>query len=339
MRIRSIAVGVAALAVATTSVAVLDISSSSAAGATVVSTPTAPNGWAKLDAKNGGVVTYVGAVTDTNGASATGNGSLLLQTPANTDKADYYRSVDPADPTATTPLSGLAGLGYRLDAASTGPQVSYQIKVLGSGSSATGGFTTLVWEPYMQPGQGAFVDGDNTWHSYTGLENGYWWSTKSIPVGGGALSTFQHPYPLSQIIANNPNAVVYQYGVNLGTYNAGGLGYVDDVSFNGTTTDFELDKVATNVLAEGVLLNNFKLNGGKLIAHLTDDRGTAMPNRVLTFSTGSTRLCQSVTDATGTATCSAPSFLVQLILNGYTATFAGDVSYLGSSDRAYVLGS
>ncbi|MFF4645877.1 IPT/TIG domain-containing protein [Streptomyces sp. NPDC001389] len=64
---------------------------------------------------------------------------------------------------------------------------------------------------------------------------------------------------------------------------------------------------------------------GILTATLTDlDTGQPIPGQPITFTTGSTLLCTSTTDASGVATCSALIALPLIILNGgYTATYPG----------------
>ncbi|MDH6145635.1 hypothetical protein P3T35_007692 [Kitasatospora sp. GP30] len=62
---------------------------------------------------------------------------------------------------------------------------------------------------------------------------------------------------------------------------------------------------------------------GILTATLTDlDTGQPMPGQPITFTTGSTPLCTSTTDANGIATCNALLAPPLIILNGgYTATY------------------
>jgi hypothetical protein len=53
--------------------------------------------------------------------------------------------------------------------------------------------------------------------------------------------------------------------------------------------------------------------------------------QTLSFATGSTALCTAVTNASGSATCTAGSLKnVTLHINGsYTVTYAGNTDYLG----------
>lgn len=195
------------------------------AASSSVSTSLNTNGWGPQD----GTPTYVDGPTGSDG-----NGSLKLTT-ASQSKQDYFKS-------ATTPLSEVSGLGYKLyDTA--GVPASYQLQVLGvnrTDSSST--FTSLVWEPVYN-GQtngpnGGFVSENN-------LENGIWWS--SHPISGADYVNGSPTYvSLSAIQAANPDAVVVAYGVNIGSGTAGATSYVDDVSFGDEVTNFELAPSAAN---------------------------------------------------------------------------------------------
>src|SRR5262249_53597790 len=71
---------------------------------------------------------------------------------------------------------------------------------------------------------------------------------------------------------------------------------------------------------------------GNLSATLTSN-GSPVTGRTIAFSIGWLPLCTSVTNASGATTCQI-SFLGELIVliaGGYSATFAGDNSYLSSS--------
>jgi hypothetical protein len=65
----------------------------------------------------------------------------------------------------------------------------------------------------------------------------------------------------------------------------------------------------------------------------------ALAGKVVTFSTGTTTLCQATTNASGVARCSgADGLLGAFVSGGYTATFAGDDRYLASSATAGLTG-
>jgi hypothetical protein len=69
---------------------------------------------------------------------------------------------------------------------------------------------------------------------------------------------------------------------------------------------------------------------------LVTAQGAPIPGQTLSFTTGTTALCTAVTAANGVASCTATGLgAFQLILNGtYTATYAGNASFLGSSASA-----
>ncbi|MFD6225403.1 IPT/TIG domain-containing protein [Streptomyces sp. NPDC060232] len=78
---------------------------------------------------------------------------------------------------------------------------------------------------------------------------------------------------------------------------------------------------------------------GILTATLTDlDTGQPLAGQPVTFTTGSTTLCTSVTDAQGVAVCPATLALPLIILNGgYTATYAGNASHQPATAHGAVI--
>lgn len=181
-------------------------------------TPTNANGWGAQD----GTPSIVAGPS-----GADGNGSLKLTTDTDA-KQNFFHA-------ASTSLAGISGLGYKVDV-TAGIPASYQLQVTGvhrTDSNST--FTSLVWEPAYngQPNgpNGGFVTESN-------LENGTWWS--SHPIAGDTAGNNGF-VPLSQIIAANPDAQIVAYGVNLGSGTPNATSYVDDVSFQSDTANFELD--------------------------------------------------------------------------------------------------
>jgi len=57
----------------------------------------------------------------------------------------------------------------------------------------------------------------------------------------------------------------------------------------------------------------------------------------IVFKIGSSTVCTTTTDAYGVAKCNALSQLLPLTLFGYTATFAGNGNYLGSTATGVIL--
>src|SRR5579885_1898290 len=128
------------------------------AATTVVVTPTNTQGWSTSDTRPGGAVNFVVVNTAPGGV-----GAFLLTTDATTTaKAQYLHAAD-------VPLSQVTELGYytRQNSASfVEGDPSYQLAVCLDGvtGSACNGFTTLVFEPYENPTQGAVVPG--TWQHW-----------------------------------------------------------------------------------------------------------------------------------------------------------------------------
>jgi hypothetical protein len=326
MKVRNVAIGLGVLALAGGSLVLFNPSLSNAAPTSViVSTPAAHNGWATQD----GAPTYVyGPV------GADGNGSVRVSTPNPSSKVNYFHI-------GGVPLSGVSGLSYMLQN-SGGPQASYQMQIHTLGHNV-GTFTSLVWEPYQQPGHGGEVIGDGTWHSFTNLETGLWWSSHPIPGDPTSSGANQVTVPLSTIQAANPTAWVELYGLSQGSNNANSVSFVDDLSFNGTTTNFEMNKVATRVVAHAFVVRS---GGpyGVTFPHNLSARLTVgllpIGGATITFYAGPYTQCTAQTNFNGTATCtpSAGGNLV-ILYGGYTAKFAGDATYLPSSGRGGLIGN
>lgn len=214
---KSIALGLgAATAVALVAVNIAT-DSAQASPTTIVSTPTNPNGWYTEDV----APTYVSTPSPTDGL-----GQLKFDTPLPASKNNYFHLTGPSG----VPLAGVSGLAYSVKNSSGGPEAAYDMEVLTTG---TGGYTTLVWEPY-QNGNPLVANG--AWNRYTNLESGKWWSSHIANPAPGSQSS---PQLLSFFQATYPNATAITYAVGQGSHNAGSISYVDDVSFEGTTTNFE----------------------------------------------------------------------------------------------------
>ena len=195
---------------------------------TVVVTPTNTQGWSTADTNAGGAVSFVADST-----APAGVGALQLTTNATTTaKAQYFHGT-------TTPLSGVTELSYstkQVSASFAGGDPAYQLATFLQGG--TDGFTTLVFEPYQNPAEGAVVPG--AWQSWD-VDNGRFWSSKAVSCANGdiAPSQGQFMYSLAEIKAMCPSAVVIQFGVNIGSSNPSYTVETDVVNFNGTTYNFE----------------------------------------------------------------------------------------------------
>ncbi len=223
--IRSLAIstiGAAALA------AGLVVSMASAA-TTIVVTPTNTQGWSTADTRPGGAVNFIADAT-----APAGIGALQLTTSTTTTaKAQYMHA-------ANTPLSAVTDLSYytkQNSALFPGADPSYQLPVFLNG---TAGFSTLVFEPYQNPLQGAVVP--STWQKWD-VSGGLFWSTRTVTCSNGTIvGTPGGPasYTLAQIKTLCPSAMVIGYGVNIGSNNPGYNVETDLFNFNGTVYNFEL---------------------------------------------------------------------------------------------------
>jgi hypothetical protein len=208
----------------------------------IVVTPKNQHGWTTADTRPGGTVTFVA-----DPSAPSGKGALQLTTdPTLTAKAQYLHDTN-------TPLASVTELSYWTRQISPpGPVAdpSYQLALCLNGVTATGcapqtapgtgsSFTTLVYEPY-QGGQGVVLP--DVWQFWNIDSTGRFWSSRTVVCSnGGVVGTPGGPatYTIADIKAMCPNAVVVQFGVNIGTNNPGYVVRTDLFNFNGTVYDFE----------------------------------------------------------------------------------------------------
>ncbi len=198
------------------------------AASTVVVTPTNTQGWSTADTRIGGAVGYVVDAT----SPLPGEALQLTTDGTNAAKAQYLHA-------AATSLASVTELGYYAKQVAgpihAGP--SYQL-VVDLNGTATGGFTTFVYEPYQN---GSIIPG--AWQQWD-VDAGQFWSSRSFTEGtcsvvaGAGGAPF---YTLAGLQATCPDAVVIGFGVNIGSYNPGYNVYADGVNFNGTIYDFEAE--------------------------------------------------------------------------------------------------
>jgi|tagenome__1003787_1003787.scaffolds.fasta_scaffold20644048_2 hypothetical protein len=169
-----------------------------------------------------------------------GAGSLEFTTPTGADKVTAFNFDH-----VGTALSAIDALGYSTyRSAGNDQQVASLNLQVDANGAAPGGFTTLVFEPVYNTGQGAVVSGQwQNWDSYQG-GNAVWWSSNPI---GAAPNRDTFP-TWNAIVAANPDAVVVGgYGVNQGSGNPGLTTAADALTIghdgNTTTYDFEPDTV------------------------------------------------------------------------------------------------
>ena len=200
------------------------------------------HGWTTADTRPGGTVSFV-----TDPSAPRGKGALQLTTDLTTTaKAQYLHP-------ASTPLADVTQLSYwtqQLFPPGPVADPSYQLVMCLNGVTATGcapqtapgtgtGFTTLVYEPY-QGGQGVVLP--NIWQKWNIDSAGLFWSTRTVVCSNGVVAgTPGGPstYTITTVKTLCPNAVVVQFGVNIGSNNPGYVVRTDLFNFNGTVYDFE----------------------------------------------------------------------------------------------------
>ena len=192
--------------------------------------------WFQEDQRGTGAIAF----TNAHGAPAgLGSGSLQMTSVTSSDKANIYNHD-----AAGTPLSDVTELSYWTyrSASSTEPlgiaTPSFQLQVDLNGG-VTGGFTTLVYEPYLDQGNAAVhtgvwqqwdVDGGDVWSSRAYTEG-----TSTVVAGAGGCPC----YTVAGLASAFPDAVVLGIGVNVGSGNTGYVVAADGLTINGTTYDFE----------------------------------------------------------------------------------------------------
>jgi hypothetical protein len=207
----------------------LSSSVSTFAAHVVTVTPANPQGWSTADTRPGGAVTFVRDRT-----SPAPSGALQLTTTADPSaKAQYLHA-------ANVQLAKVRHLSYYTKQVSSplfaGGDPAYQlISYLNGGTS---GFSTLVFEPYLNPQQGPVIKG--IWQRWN-VAAGQFWSTRMVTCANGVVLQRPKTYTLAEIKALCPNALVIGFGVNIGSANPSYVVETDLVNFNGTVYDFQLN--------------------------------------------------------------------------------------------------
>jgi|GEM_PF-1059907 len=212
----------------------------SADSAVTIVTETNLNGWsssAPYASTNSGAT--VGLVSDSTPGTL-GNGALKIATNSLTAaKGQFVRGFSPI---ALSMVNGALGYSTKQNSASfSAGNASYQLQVYLNGTS---GYTTLTYEPYISEGNGAVKNG--VWQTW-GVTNGRFYSSRTVAgVDGGVQGSQGAPtYSLAQIKAMFPSAIIYSYGVNVGSNNPSYDVEVDNFTFNDETYDFEPTPVVT----------------------------------------------------------------------------------------------
>lgn len=175
-----------------------------------------------------------GAFVDGPSAPPLGSGSLQLSTVGGSEKVFLFNYDH-----LGTPLADVDDISYSTyrQAGSAQQVAALNLVIDFNGPATSGGFSTLVFEPVYNTGQGPVVSGE--WQDWTADGSGVWWSTRPINAQcAGATDACDKTW--AEIVANNPDAVILEgVGVNQGSGNPGLTSNVDAFTFDETTYDFE----------------------------------------------------------------------------------------------------
>jgi hypothetical protein len=232
------------------------------AASNVVVTPNNTQGWSTADTAAGGAVNFI-----IDASSPAPNGALQLTTTASpSSKAQYMHATN-------TPLASVTDLSYytkQVSPPGTVADPAYQLPVFLNGGTA--GFSTLVFEPYQNPGNnGNATVVNNAWQKWD-VDAGLFWSTRTVTCSNGTITgTPGGPasYTLAAIKTACPSAAVAGYGVNIGSNNPSYNVETDLFNFNGTTYDFQAVKTPVH-------RDQCKQNG---YANYTNDNGQPFKNQ------------------------------------------------------------
>jgi hypothetical protein len=183
------------------------------------------------DAPGNGTTTFVAA-----SGSPKGSNVLDMQTTTGKSVVVFLPSA------AGRLLSELTSFGYAskvVTAPSTALDVTAQIEVLHSSATHfSSGYTTVVYEPYVNGYQGT-----TGWHR-NDVVHGKVWSTQALPSGDCSQAA---PCSFATFVAENPQATImsapkFRIGQNSGTpANDAGNYQVDDVIYGfGSALNFDL---------------------------------------------------------------------------------------------------
>ncbi|MFD4294302.1 hypothetical protein ACFWPA_07345 [Rhodococcus sp. NPDC058505] len=187
-----------------------------------LSTENTPNGWGvPFEDEQGQKASYTAdRILDEDGG-------LVFSVTDSSERRAWYSAAGTAPETVTLAdiVDKEIGFAERADTS----RASFQIRLLGTtGGKFDNGFTTLVW---VAAGNDAADTADGARH--TKLQDGLWWSTQNIDGAPGRKAV-----PLADIAKANPNATVEHYGVSIGTGSTNITTLVDEIVFNGCTTNF-----------------------------------------------------------------------------------------------------
>ena len=285
------------------------------AATNIVVTPGNTQGWTTDDTRANGHVAIISDSSEPNNS-----GALSMKTDAaptaGLDKAQYMHYL--SAPVALNSVTGALSFDTKQNSAlfSAGTP-SYQIPVYLNGTTGTN-FATLVYEPYVDQGNAAVVNG--VWqHWDINYTTSKFYSSKTFTGQGGSVVASQgsSTYTLAQIKQFFPNAVVLGYGLNVGSNNPGYDTEADNFTFNGTTYNFEAAPLAAPT-------NLTLLNGSQ--GYSTIPAGVISKN-----------VTSSSTDLTWTAPAGGVNhYIVQTYVNNVPK---GDPSWVGTPNSWVQVGN
>ena len=161
--------------------------------------------------------------------------SSVVSDPVNSDGSLYLSTpTAAAHVIAQTPVTGsvqsLTGVSYQtfLGATQGSASISIQASAFCNSSSQTG-YTTFVYEPYLNPQVQSIVTGQ--WQTWSNATAGNWWSTHTFTGGGGQQDTESFASLMAKYTAACPNNGLINIGFGMGSANAGTDGWVDNFAY------------------------------------------------------------------------------------------------------------
>lgn len=220
---------------------------SAAAGASTVVPSLPGGGWVTANASGGTAeVVDLGAFAGTplHDDAPTANGAVRLETAdVGSSRAAISRSAAYGTVGSVLPDLQISFSMFKETATPAAPAPSLKLEIAG-GAFLGLGFTTLVFEPYWQPGSGGVAPAGE-WVTYDiDFNNGLFWATGAsfygfgTAAGGGGGATKQTLADWLDLGNNSfANARIDRIYLELGSNNAGQVGFVDNISISGTNSD------------------------------------------------------------------------------------------------------
>jgi hypothetical protein len=211
---------------------------------TLVVTSVNTRGW-KSNTGSGGTLAIV---SDPDPTSPALSGSLKLTT---NNTVDAYATYSHATETPIADVSELSYWAKQNLASFADGNAAYFLRVCldpltspvtDQNPLGCTGYTSFIYEPYWN-----MSGGMSAWREYD-VDAGQMWSSRSYSSGTCTVTAGAGGpplYTLGAIQTACPNAVVVEFGVNIGTYNPSYDISVDLVKFNNTTYDFEVYSTPT----------------------------------------------------------------------------------------------